>query len=59
MSPAMEEVMCPSCGEWFPVAVPGVGERPATLDYDCEICCRPLVLVVDENGAVEAQGIGA
>ena len=50
--------MCPSCGEWFAVAVPGAGERPATLDYDCEICCRPLVLVVGDDGAVEAQGIG-
>lgn len=54
----MEEVMCPSCGEWFAVAVPGAGERPAALDYDCEICCRPLVLMVDDDGAVEAQGVG-
>ena len=57
----MEEVMCPSCGEWFPVAVPGVEERPTTLDYDCEICCRPMEIDVrEEDGMVvgEARGLG-
>lgn len=59
LGPTMEEVMCPSCGEWFAVMVPGTDERPAMLDYDCEICCRPLVLVVDVDGTVDARGVGA
>ena len=54
----MEEVMCPSCGERFLVAVPVRSECPAVLDYDCEVCCRPLLLVVDEAGRVEARGTG-
>jgi hypothetical protein len=45
-------VTCPACGESFEVAAPPPGELPAELDYDCEICCRPMVIVVngDENG---------
>lgn len=50
--------MCPSCGESFAVAVPPIPECPAVLDYDCEVCCRPLLLVVDEEGQVEARGTG-
>ena len=50
-------VTCPSCFEVFEVAVPGPGERPAELDYDCEICCRPMVIAVDESGAAEARGL--
>jgi hypothetical protein len=56
--PVMEEVMCPSCGERFLVAVPARSECPAVLDYDCEVCCRPLLLVVDDEGRVEARGTG-
>ena len=56
--PVMEEVMCPSCGEWFAVAVPPRDECPAVLDYDCEVCCRPLLLEVDEDGLVLARGTG-
>ena len=54
----MEEVMCPSCGEWFAVSVPPRDECPAVLDYDCEVCCRPLLLDVDEDGQVLARGTG-
>lgn len=53
----MTEVTCPSCFELFSVAVPAPGERPTSLDYDCEICCRPMVLWVDEDGGVEARGL--
>jgi hypothetical protein len=55
----MADVVCPSCGEMFSVAVPGPGERPTELDYDCEVCCRPMVLTVDQDGGIEAVGIGA
>lgn len=39
------EVTCPTCGEAFEVAVPPADELPAELDYDCEVCCRPMVIV--------------
>ena len=46
-----EEVQCPTCFEWFSVARPGNNELPAELDYDCEVCCRPLVIQFTLEGA--------
>ncbi|MFP6875042.1 MAG: CPXCG motif-containing cysteine-rich protein [Verrucomicrobiales bacterium] len=54
-------VSCPVCFETFEVALPPPAELPAELDYDCEICCRPMMIVVSsEHGEVqaEARGIG-
>jgi hypothetical protein len=51
------DVCCPTCGEWFPVAVPPPDEQPCRVDYDCEVCCRPLVLCI-ERGEVVARGVG-
>jgi hypothetical protein len=58
-APAMETalVQCPTCFETFEVVMPPPEELPAEMDYDCEICCRPLILVFDESGAY-ARGIG-
>ena len=43
-------ITCPSCFEDFEVAVPPREELPAELDYDCEICCRPMVIHIDFDG---------
>jgi hypothetical protein len=51
------EVCCATCGEWFVVVVPPAEEQPCQVDYDCEVCCRPLVLWF-EDGAAVARGIG-
>ncbi|MCH2062564.1 MAG: CPXCG motif-containing cysteine-rich protein, partial [Roseibacillus sp.] len=51
------EVQCPSCFEVFSVAVPPVVECPADLDYDCEVCCRPMVIAVDDDGDALARGL--
>ena len=51
------EVQCPSCFEVFSVAVPPVVECPADLDYDCEVCCRPMVIAVDDDGEALARGL--
>ena len=54
-------VSCPACFETFEIAVPCAGELPADLDYDCEICCRPMMIFVSgEQGEVraEARGLG-
>ncbi len=55
----MEEssVQCPTCGEYFSVVGPSWDELPAEWDYDCEICCRPMILVFDETGGY-ARGLG-
>ena len=50
-------VTCPTCFENFEVAMPAPGEIPAEVDYDCEICCRPMVIVFDGQGAT-AHGLG-
>jgi hypothetical protein len=44
---------CPYCGEELDLAVdPGGGPRQDYIE-DCEVCCRPMQLVVtwDETGA--------
>ncbi|BCX50074.1 CPXCG motif-containing cysteine-rich protein [Haloferula helveola] len=50
-------VQCPTCFEWFDVLSPPPEELPAEVDYDCEVCCRPLVIRFDSNGAT-AHGLG-
>jgi hypothetical protein len=51
------EITCPTCFEVFEVAVPPPGEWPAEVDYDCEICCRPMTIVFSREG-VWAKGLG-
>ena len=54
-------VTCPTCFEEFEVPMPAPGEFPVELDYDCEVCCRPMVIAVFEDGGTaraEARGIG-
>lgn len=57
--PSMETalVQCPTCFESFEVVVPPPEELPTEVDYDCEICCRPMLLCFDESGAF-ARGLG-
>ncbi len=50
-------VQCPTCFETFEVVMPPPEELPAEYDYDCEICCRPMLIVFDESGAF-ARGLG-
>ena len=46
----LAEVTCPTCFEVFEVAVPQSDEMPAEVDYDCEVCCRPMVIVFTGDG---------
>ena len=43
-------VTCPSCFQDFSVAAPPLVEVPAEVDYDCEVCCRPMVISYWEEG---------
>ncbi|MEZ5300791.1 MAG: CPXCG motif-containing cysteine-rich protein [Verrucomicrobiales bacterium] len=53
-------VYCPSCYEPFEAPAPPPSEVPCEVDYDCEVCCRPMVLAfdLDENEEVSGQAIG-
>jgi hypothetical protein len=44
-------VTCPSCFESFEVALPAAEECPCEVDYDCEVCCRPMIIHFSENMA--------
>jgi hypothetical protein len=53
-------VTCPTCFEEFEVPLPHASETPAEVDYDCEVCCRPMVVVYevdDEEVCAYARGI--
>lgn len=53
-------VTCPTCFETFDVTAPAIGELPAEWDYDCEVCCRPMIIAFfEEAGEVcgEARSI--
>lgn len=45
----MAMVTCPSCFESFEVLLPPLEEQPSDVDYDCEVCCRPMRIVFQEN----------
>ncbi|HUJ42969.1 MAG TPA: CPXCG motif-containing cysteine-rich protein [Opitutaceae bacterium] len=60
MPPRFVTVTCPSCLQRFQVAAPPLEELPTELDYDCEICCRPMEICIDVDGEeirAEARGI--
>lgn len=59
------EIVCPTCFESFEVAAPTVGDTafPVEIDYDCAICCRPMVIVFevlfeDSEVTAVARGLG-
>lgn len=54
-------VTCPSCFQEFEVPAPSFTETPCDVDYDCEVCCRPLRIYFEEaDGEVigTAYGLG-
>jgi hypothetical protein len=53
------EVTCPTCFETFDVPEPHVTEVPCTVDYDCEVCCRPMTIEFwEEDGEVVGEAVG-
>lgn len=53
-------VTCPTCFEQFHVPLPYPDEVPSEVDYDCEICCRPMVVsfeLEDDEVVAWARGI--
>ena len=43
------QVTCPTCFEVFDGAMPHPDVLPAEVDYDCDVCCRPIVIVFTED----------
>ena len=53
------EVTCPTCFETFEVPAPHESEVPCSVDYDCEVCCRPMQIhFSEEDGGIVAQASG-
>lgn len=54
-----DTVTCPTCFEEFEVPLPPDSEVPAEVDYDCEICCRPMIVIYEvDDGEVRAHARG-
>lgn len=55
----MYPVTCPTCFEVFEIPLPPLEETPGEVDYDCEVCCRPMILhFTGEGGEVVADARG-
>ena len=37
-------ITCPTCFEVFEILSPPASEVPSEIDYDCEICCSPMII---------------
>ncbi len=42
---AQTEIICPYCGESFPLQI-DTSESEQSLVEDCSVCCRPISLVI-------------
>lgn len=52
-------VTCPSCFEEFEVIPPAPHETPCEWDYDCEVCCHPMMIAFEsDEGEVYASARG-
>jgi hypothetical protein len=52
-------VTCPACFQQFDVVAPQPDEVPSDVDYDCEICCRPMRIAFFEvDGEVVGEAYG-
>ncbi|MFN4942693.1 MAG: CPXCG motif-containing cysteine-rich protein [Akkermansiaceae bacterium] len=50
-------VTCPTCFETFEIAVPPESEMPTEYDYDCEVCCRPMLIILNSSDDIYAQSL--
>jgi hypothetical protein len=53
----LTDIQCPSCFEWFSFTLPheDISASEVEMDYDCEVCCRPMRVIVSSG---EAYAIG-
>ena len=50
-------VTCPTCFETFEIPIPPDSEMPTEYDYDCEVCCRPMLIILNSAEDIYAQGL--
>ena len=50
-------VTCPTCFESFEIPIPPDSEMPTEYDYDCEVCCRPMLIILNSPEDIYAQGL--
>jgi len=50
-------VTCPTCFENFEIPIPPESEMPTEYDYDCEVCCRPMLIILNSSAEIYAQGL--
>jgi hypothetical protein len=48
-------VTCPTCFEEFEVSLPSPDETPCEVDYDCEVCCRPMLIPFAKSPFVKSE----
>lgn len=52
-------VTCPACFQEFEVPAPHFTEVPCDVDYDSEVCCRPMRILFEESdGEVVGTALG-
>ena len=54
------EIFCPHCGETFALPAPAPNEIPCEVDYDCEVCCAPMLVkfeLEDDEVVAYARGL--
>lgn len=54
------DITCPTCFEVFSIPGPALTEVPTEWDYDCEVCCRPMLIRFYADGdevVVEAEPV--
>ena len=50
------QVTCPSCFENFSIPLDEGNPEGSEIDYDCEVCCRPMIVTLFSDGA-EARSL--
>lgn len=50
-------ITCPTCFEQFEIPIPPEQEMPTEYDYDCEVCCRPMLIILNSSDDIHAQGL--
>jgi hypothetical protein len=50
-------ITCPTCFESFEIPIPPDSEMPTEYDYDCEVCCRPMLIILNSAEDIFAQGL--
>jgi len=56
MNNELYEVQCPHCFEYFEVSLVQAEVEGAAVDYDCEVCCCPMVIHIGD-GVAQAMSL--